>query len=167
MVDQAAGALEIITLVNLNLYRQTALALSPRKCTYTQTHHVKESTDLRSPSIEPMEENPQSSPRAAQKTITTGPDPTAKGRNKAKNQVLRLLGSTRKPAPCPAPFFPWSLLTATCSCCLTLNEARLSRDHASSSVAKLCPTLRNPMDCRTPGFPVLHHLPEFAQIHVH
>ena len=23
------------------------------------------------------------------------------------------------------------------------------------------------MDCRTPGFPVLHHLPEFAQTHVH
>ena len=21
--------------------------------------------------------------------------------------------------------------------------------------------------CSTPGFPVLHHLPEFAQIHVH
>ena len=30
------------------------------------------------------------------------------------------------------------------------------------SVAKLCPTLRNPMD-----FPVLHHLLEFAQTHVH
>ena len=24
-----------------------------------------------------------------------------------------------------------------------------------------------PMDCSTPGFPVLHHLPEFAQTHVH
>ena len=23
------------------------------------------------------------------------------------------------------------------------------------------------MDCTTPGSPVLHHLPEFAQIHVH
>ena len=27
--------------------------------------------------------------------------------------------------------------------------------------------LCNPMDCSTPGFPVLHHLPEFAQTHVH
>ena len=35
------------------------------------------------------------------------------------------------------------------------------------SVAKLCPTLCNPMDCSTPGFPVLHCLPELAQIHVH
>ena len=34
-------------------------------------------------------------------------------------------------------------------------------------VAKLCPTLCNPMDCSTSGFPVLHYLPEFAQTHVH
>ena len=25
----------------------------------------------------------------------------------------------------------------------------------------------NPMECSTPGFPVLHHLPELAQTHVH
>ena len=35
------------------------------------------------------------------------------------------------------------------------------------SVAQSCPTLRDPMDCSTPGFPVLHYLPEFAQTHVH
>ena len=35
------------------------------------------------------------------------------------------------------------------------------------SVAKSCPTLWDPTDCSsTPGFPVLHYLPEFAQIHV-
>ena len=33
------------------------------------------------------------------------------------------------------------------------------------SVAQSCPTLCNPMDCSTPGFPVLHHLLEFAQTH--
>ena len=33
------------------------------------------------------------------------------------------------------------------------------------SVAQLCPTLCNPMDCSMPGFPVLHNLPEFAQTH--
>ena len=27
--------------------------------------------------------------------------------------------------------------------------------------------LCDPMDCSTPGFPVLHQLPELAQIHVH
>ena len=34
-------------------------------------------------------------------------------------------------------------------------------------IAQLCPALCDPMDCSTPGFPVLHHLPEFAQNHVH
>ena len=31
----------------------------------------------------------------------------------------------------------------------------------------MCLALHDPMDCRTPGFPVLHHLPEPAQTHVH
>ena len=35
------------------------------------------------------------------------------------------------------------------------------------SITKSCPTLCDPMDCSTPGFPVLHCLPEFAQTHVH
>ena len=35
------------------------------------------------------------------------------------------------------------------------------------SVAKSCLTLWDPIDCSMPGFPVLHYLPEFAQIHVH
>ena len=35
------------------------------------------------------------------------------------------------------------------------------------SVAKLCPTLCNPMDCSMPCFPVLHYLPEFAPTHVY
>ena len=34
------------------------------------------------------------------------------------------------------------------------------------SVAQLCPPLCDPMDCSMPGFPVPHHLPEFAQVHV-
>ena len=33
----------------------------------------------------------------------------------------------------------------------------------SHSIMSLC----DPMDCRTPSFPVLHHLQEFAQTHVH
>ena len=35
------------------------------------------------------------------------------------------------------------------------------------SVAKLCPTLCDHMDCSMPVFSVLHHLPEFAQTHVY
>ena len=36
-----------------------------------------------------------------------------------------------------------------------------------SSVAQLCPSLCDPMDCSTPGLPVHHQLPEFTQTHVH
>ena len=36
-----------------------------------------------------------------------------------------------------------------------------------SSVAQSCPTLCNPMNRSTPGLPVHHQLPEFAQTHVH
>ena len=36
-----------------------------------------------------------------------------------------------------------------------------------SSVAQPCPTLCDPMDCSTPGFPVQHQLPELTQTHVH
>ena len=64
-------------------------------------------------------------------------------------------------------------------------EARLSSAHVSSlgpwafkscfsrpamsccSVAQSCPTLCSPVDCSTPGFPVLHQLLELAQAHVH
>ena len=44
-----------------------------------------------------------------------------------------------------------SLITSICCC----------------SVAKSGPTLCNPKFFTTPGFPVLHHLPEFAQIQTH
>ena len=36
-----------------------------------------------------------------------------------------------------------------------------------SSVTQLCPTPCDPMNCRTPGFPVHHQLPEPTQIPVH
>ena len=50
--------------------------------------------------------------------------------------------------------------------------AILQPEEASSyccfcSVAKLCPTLCDPMDCSPPGFHVLHYLLEFAWTHVH
>ena len=34
-------------------------------------------------------------------------------------------------------------------------------------VTQSCPTLCDPMNCSTPGFPVHHQLPEFTQTHVH
>ena len=36
-----------------------------------------------------------------------------------------------------------------------------------NSVAQLCQTPCNPMDCSMPGLPVHHQLPELAQTHVH
>ena len=38
--------------------------------------------------------------------------------------------------------------------------------YPSCSVYKLCLTLCNSMNCSMPGFPVLHSVPEFAQIHL-
>ena len=35
------------------------------------------------------------------------------------------------------------------------------------SVIQSCPTLCSSMDCSMPGFPVFHHLPEFAQTPIH
>ena len=36
-----------------------------------------------------------------------------------------------------------------------------------SSVTQSCLTLYDPMDCNTPGFPVLHQLLELIQTHAH
>ena len=62
---------------------------------------------------------------------------------------------------------PWALKPAFHSSRKVL--VRASRDWLPlitqfSSVVQLCPTLCNPMDCSTPGFFVLHYLPEFAQL---
>ena len=46
----------------------------------------------------------------------------------------------------------WKVFSRWCCCC---------------SVAKLCTTLCDPMDCIMPVFPDFHCLPEFAQTHVH
>ena len=45
-------------------------------------------------------------------------------------------------------------------------SCRLSKN-CYCSVTKSCPTLCDPMNCSMTDFPVLHHLPEFAQAYVH
>ena len=47
------------------------------------------------------------------------------------------------------------------------NEIKNIEAFCCCSVAQSCPTLGDPMDCRMPGFPVLHHLLELAQTHVY
>ena len=46
-------------------------------------------------------------------------------------------------------------------------EVNLLFLHCCCSVAQSCPTLCDSMDRSTPGFPVLHHLLELVQTHVH
>ena len=43
-----------------------------------------------------------------------------------------------------------------------LSLSLVSTEGGGCSFSTLCA----PMDCSMPGFPVLHHLPEFAQTHV-
>ena len=51
--------------------------------------------------------------------------------------------------------------------CPQVCSLRLHLHWDCCSIAKSCPTLCDPMDCHAPGFPISHHLPEFAQVHVH
>ena len=46
---------------------------------------------------------------------------------------------------------------------LTFKQSLLLLLFSRSVMSELC----DPMDYSTPGFPVLHYLPEFAQTHLH
>ena len=48
-----------------------------------------------------------------------------------------------------------------------LNDPAITMMVQFSSVAQSCPTLCNPMDCSTPGFPVHHQPLELTQSHIH
>ena len=48
-----------------------------------------------------------------------------------------------------------------------LNYAKDLNTSQFSSVTQSCPTLCNPIDCSTPGFPVRHKHPELIQTHIH
>ena len=50
---------------------------------------------------------------------------------------------------------------------LSVRRVNFSTSVQFSSVAQLCLTLCNIMDCSMPGLPVHHQLPEFTQTHVH
>ena len=79
-----------------------------------------------------------------------------------------VLGKERKPEG------TWLLLLfLLCSRnvpCFMLKKQKLVLNMLAScgySVPQLCPIFCDPRDCSSPGLSVLHHLPEFAQIHVH
>jgi len=50
---------------------------------------------------------------------------------------------------------------------VTILSSNPTPRHQFSSVAQSCPTLCDPMNRSTPGFPVHCQLPEFTQTHVH
>ena len=55
-------------------------------------------------------------------------------------------------------------------CALAIHPDWVNKQHYRtqlSSVAELCPTLCDPIDSSMPGLPVLYHLLEIAQTHVH
>ena len=72
---------------------------------------------------------------------------------------------------CPFCYFAYlseyeNLIFQFCNFHFCFNSSLL-RFPICRSVTKSCLTLCNLMDCSIPGFPVLHYLLEFAQIHVH
>ena len=52
-------------------------------------------------------------------------------------------------------------------CYLNSKSCKLTQSVQFSSVAQLCPTLFDPMNCSSPGLPVHHQLLKFTQTHVH
>ena len=58
-----------------------------------------------------------------------------------------------------SPISSWGLVTS--------KQLGIDEAIAFAQWLKLCLTLCNIMSCSAPGFPVLHHLLEFAQTHVH
>ena len=106
------------------------------------------------------------------------PDPCSPGHS--WESPFRLAHSIFHPSKAPGTPHWWrgkggGLWESTGQGCLIecYHRVRVNDDHVIiisvqfSSVAQSYPTLYDPMDCSTPGLPVHHHLPEFAQTHVH
>ena len=51
-------------------------------------------------------------------------------------------------------------------CFLCIKNVSAQNNSCCCSVSQPYPTLCDPMDCSTPDFPILHHLPELAPTHV-
>ena len=92
-----------------------------------------------------------------------------------ESNLTELLGMSRPPylteiltvaAFFMAPHSLWTLNTLSASTRHS-NLRTIELSVQFSSVAQSCPTLCDPMNCSTPGFPVHHQPPEFTQTHVH
>ena len=81
-----------------------------------------------------------------------------------------LLKASREKLGTPTSFWNWFDSSLGAEIISLLVSPMKGRDFllvCCSSVAQSCLTLCDPMDCSMPGFPVLPHLPVFAQTHVH
>ena len=68
--------------------------------------------------------------------------------------------------PCAVPYILLLIYFTHSSLCLIFILI-LTSSRQFSSVAQLCPTLCDSMDCSMPGFAVHHQLPELTQTHIH
>ena len=79
----------------------------------------------------------------------------------SQKQILLLLEAIpHHPGYATCSFFVFSLWHISVTALATLKQC-------CCSVDKSCPTPCDPMNCSTPGFSVLHYLPEIAQTYVH
>ena len=88
------------------------------------------------------------------------------GYNSEENRTVVFIPRTSAQLPSWETVFKWPSALASppswtsehtphCCCC------------GCFSITMSCPALCDPVDCSTPGFPVLHHLLEFAQTCIH
>ena len=73
----------------------------------------------------------------------------------------------RLPCPCPGIFLTQGSNSGLLHCRWILYPESPGESFQFSSVAQLCPTLCDPMECSMLGFPVHHQLPELVQTHHH
>ena len=76
-------------------------------------------------------------------------------------------GQCLYPCVVPRSTILWFLLFSCITCHCVMERCDVSNFLPFSLVTQLCPTLRDPMHCSTPGFPVHHQLLELTQTHVH
>ena len=95
--------------------------------------------------------------------------------------------SSRAPFSAQISYFTWCSIKGTIIGCISEEKKKVSSGHSKRqcppvlkrlsliidntclqfrSVAQLCPTLCDPMNCSIPGLPVHHQLPEPTQTHV-
>ena len=85
-------------------------------------------------------------------------------RKRTSKEGIRHLALQLSLGPLEGLWYQWAFFVVVVTSQWQLYK--IKQIYQFNSVTQLCLTLCDPMVC-TPGFPVLHHLPELAQTHVH